>query len=805
MKKIFIYISLMLLQGIVLAQPMPNRDYINQSKYWFYRNRLINEFCKVGPNQGESIPFQSINYSDNNYNNPDANRLANTGDGGVQKLGHYIGVLASEIRLLKNSSQDASKTIAELFYALFAAQRLDQAAETVSFCYDVTHENTSVKYAYPQYDNTTCHNQNPSFNGFMLRDDRNPNSNSDIYKHFNNMTGITNITSGYGYNVSPYYPSTKQIAAATQPNAFASTLNDVSHDQLLNLFIGLRLTQVLLDGNETYTFQNTPYNLKQYAQNIATIVMGYMATGSDLNNQANCDYVLNAMGLTSKNSAWYFPWLQGMTGNLLCSGSSPFANPATGKYPWLFDNPNLKQPASIENSPGASFPFWISEGYAELGNKLTGQSYLTTALAKESWRQLGTTMGPLIYKQNDNWKILSLAAMTDAWNNVNIQCEIPIYYPCFGSKCLFGTNSHGRCKLNVKVPTVNICSINLPCVNKDAIIYDQCWRSRYEVLPLIYNVINNKTGFSSLLPGGATTSAYRDFFDSNIDNAPCRGPYFYSSTNKAGNNWNSWNMFITPDVGNTTIRQNGKFGDNGYPNADAGEYNGLDYMLMYNLYNIMNGKNNYYVNYDNNLSLTGPKLIGGPEYYNARSYKDLNGARVNGVVNATGVVVSNTGYLNIRAGSSINLKPPFLAQGKMDATIYQPTDNAAWEMTVCSDGTPVNNGTPNGHRTTNRRDNFTDDYTASANSTNQNNLGDSYPNPATNTTKISYTIGNEEAAELFITDATGSKVVSLVKKDLHSVGDFVVDYSTTELSAGIYYYTLKTSSYSKTKKLIIIK
>ena len=38
--------------------------YRNMEKYWWYRYRLVNDFMKIGPNCGESIPAVARTYPD---------------------------------------------------------------------------------------------------------------------------------------------------------------------------------------------------------------------------------------------------------------------------------------------------------------------------------------------------------------------------------------------------------------------------------------------------------------------------------------------------------------------------------------------------------------------------------------------------------------------------------------------------------------------------------------------------------------------------------------------------------------------
>lgn len=812
MKKLSIVIFLILLQYLAAAQTMPNRAYINQSKYWFYRNRLINEFCKVGPNQGESIPFQSINYKEDFAGTPNG-VYGQTGDGGVQKLGHYIAVLASEIKLLKMSNQNRDKTIEELFYALYAAKRLDETAETFNFCYDATNLNfhSDVLNDYNSY--TNCSGGSPNWNGFMLRDDKNPKAGSPILKHFNNMTGMTNLTCGFGLNIAPFAVET---LGPTTP--WASTFNDVSHDQLGNLLLGLRLVQALLDGTENYTFSGTTYNIKTFSTQIATKIMDYMGNGSALDYN-NCQYLKNFIGLNGSLNKWFSHILQPTGTALACTPGASFVTP-TGNIPWLFKNTVTNQAASIENPVGASFPYLMSPGYADLGKILTGKNYVATPIAITIWKQLATSPMIGIYQLNDNWKILSLIAMTKTWSNLPCGWQPQ---PCFLYPCLIPKPFSTKCWVQSKLPVPAICPAFVSCVNQQSILNDQAIKAHYEILPLVYNVINNTTGFNSNIPNTtASTAAYTNFFQTHIDNAPCRGPYCYNNDpskgaiDKAGNDWASWSLIFTAEKGNTH-RWDGEKDSNFY--KDMGEFNGLDYMLMYNLYNIYNNKTDYYVNYDNNLSLTN-RTITTPEYYNARGFKDYidiptghNGAYINGKMTVSNVTVNTGAYLDLRAGASITLSPPFTANGTMHASIYTPALNRDWEMTICSNGIIPNGTTPTGNRVTNGNgQNYfsMEEYTAAqAQETppviTTNILEDAYPNPATNTTSIPYTISNEESVDLFIVDASGNKISSLVKKDAHPVGDFTVDYNTSLLTPGVYYYTLKTPSYSKTKKLVIIK
>ena len=55
-KSIILFCTLLLFFIPVAAQTAYHNAYLNMEKYWWYRYRLVNDFMKIGPNCGESIP-----------------------------------------------------------------------------------------------------------------------------------------------------------------------------------------------------------------------------------------------------------------------------------------------------------------------------------------------------------------------------------------------------------------------------------------------------------------------------------------------------------------------------------------------------------------------------------------------------------------------------------------------------------------------------------------------------------------------------------------------------------------------------
>ncbi len=84
------------------------------------------------------------------------------------------------------------------------------------------------------------------------------------------------------------------------------------------------------------------------------------------------------------------------------------------------------------------------------------------------------------------------------------------------------------------------------------------------------------------------------------------------------------------------------------------------------------------------------------------------------------------------------------------------------------------------------------------------NLFSCMPNPAINSTQISYELKNSEKAEIIITDIMG-RTVQILAQGFQTKGNYTVDVDLSMLCSGTYFYTLKTPSAQATDKLIIVK
>ena len=83
-------------------------------------------------------------------------------------------------------------------------------------------------------------------------------------------------------------------------------------------------------------------------------------------------------------------------------------------------------------------------------------------------------------------------------------------------------------------------------------------------------------------------------------------------------------------------------------------------------------------------------------------------------------------------------------------------------------------------------------------------LYDNYPNPFNPSTILRYSIPEASFTTINIYDALGKEVSSLVN-ETKTAGTYEVEFNATDLSSGIYYYTLQAGSFNQTKKMILIK
>ncbi|NOR45098.1 MAG: T9SS type A sorting domain-containing protein [Candidatus Delongbacteria bacterium] len=86
----------------------------------------------------------------------------------------------------------------------------------------------------------------------------------------------------------------------------------------------------------------------------------------------------------------------------------------------------------------------------------------------------------------------------------------------------------------------------------------------------------------------------------------------------------------------------------------------------------------------------------------------------------------------------------------------------------------------------------------------QTNLEQNYPNPFNPTTTISFSIVEPGDVKLNIYNFSGQLVSSLVDREMVA-GHHTVSFDASNLSAGIYYYTLEADNMTMSNKMILAK
>jgi photosystem II stability/assembly factor-like uncharacterized protein len=84
-------------------------------------------------------------------------------------------------------------------------------------------------------------------------------------------------------------------------------------------------------------------------------------------------------------------------------------------------------------------------------------------------------------------------------------------------------------------------------------------------------------------------------------------------------------------------------------------------------------------------------------------------------------------------------------------------------------------------------------------------LFQNYPNPFNPNTKIKFSIPTKSKVKFQITDMLGNVIITLINNQEMNPGNYVYDFDGSDLASGIYFYSLKTSEFYQTKKMILLK
>ncbi len=613
--------------------------YQNHQKYWFLRSKLRNDLMKVGLNQGESIPFAQRGLDTKTNNQANASGVTSGGDL-ISELGIYIGVLATEYKLLKNNNQNTDSVKHELYCALNAVNRLDYTAE-------------------PMYGNYS-----PSTNGFLVRDDIPKDFIFKNYKHFNYYNTwdglLSSTTNNHLYNrpldlipipntsaTDRGFHSSIQRGQVLTNSVFYSNFqyhNDhpsdplstygnyaMSQDHIISLMYGLRLVSEYVDGGAMDNNQHFNYGDEAYysildeAGVISDRIVKYLKNNNWRIKKPNGYDVSDNDGGNVKAYAYALAQIAGKINlpgtsiNHWPSGSSlvPIIDPAyhnTHSKNWGFT-----EFETAAKSLGTSFDITTQLGELTaacqcLFSKLGGNIVTTiTFILQKLWKWLGAFLGWILHF------ILNIlnTLIPISWNNTTFVQSLP-----------------NAIQL---APNANQLRFRLK--------YQQDY-------VLLTNML-----LRGALAAGVPTQVI-NFYNSALtrtsnilNSAPCEGPMNFSSATLSSSsyavtsNYNvrEWSGYSLIEHTNILGSDNVDYAGSGTPTwgLQSGEFNGLDYMLYHNLYylyetskNGTSGINsidlsNRFVNYtlptsDGTGSQTNPTTIGAFEHIIADGHVNSN-------------------------------------------------------------------------------------------------------------------------------------------------------------------------------------
>ena len=86
----------------------------------------------------------------------------------------------------------------------------------------------------------------------------------------------------------------------------------------------------------------------------------------------------------------------------------------------------------------------------------------------------------------------------------------------------------------------------------------------------------------------------------------------------------------------------------------------------------------------------------------------------------------------------------------------------------------------------------------------EDKLVQNYPNPFNPSTEIKYDIKKESFVTIRVYDVLGRVVATLVNEN-KPAGFYTINFDASNLSSGIYFYTIKANDFFDRKKMIVMK
>lgn len=571
MKKICLFLFIMLVSLPICIAQNSNTNQERLKKYWYLRWRLKNYFMVVGDCYGCSLPASiRNNWAEPQFINNEQYWSSGMKFGDAPNyLSSYIGILATEYKLLSDNNQYNSETLRELYYAIKAINRLDEC-----------------EAQYPWNKNTN------NLDGLCSRGDVDTGFVRSHYNELNQNLGNFNplsqgdplevkIGSNYDYN--------KDISNNDDQEA-----GIMSQDHISSMLVGLALVKKFIPSGTTYNGMDIHDEAKQITKRII-------------------DYM--------QRCNWH---LENPEGAKILEG--------WGSKAWPYSYGFAKAATFIWPQHAADFA-----GVIPLSNKVTWDAIATAYLDLTDFCTIlgnnGVDVGECENSRNA-WIILNLAAVGNSWETVPVEVSlitIPALAPLAAACLLPGLD----------------CSQGL--IWQHAKVYG--WEAYY---PLLHATLHNS---------GCLTS--RSQIEADLNSMPCTG--HWGDMGPAG--WSAPNKYHQ-------IPAENNIGDPGF----AGQYSGLEFMLLHNLYylhgNNKDSEGNTLPQYQNLMDITldndFPYVFIIPPATPVMLGSHVTPFTVNSFSTITyDKIVNPTGEVTFRAGKSIEFPVGFEVKlgGKFEATI----------------------------------------------------------------------------------------------------------------------------------------
>lgn len=494
---------------MTVVSVMAQDDYLNNTKYWNLRKRLVTDFVKPGLGPGESVPANkySLSIAWSSYPHSLVKKLE-WGDATAQ-LGWYLAVMATELKLLQQSGDTSSeyyfRLIEEIYFGLEAINRLDDVAEVI-WSYAPDDCNTRLDRVEPVlWDSVNGKwlpkpgsNVKPERNGFFIRMD----GTEQLLKYFTKASSINTSI------VRPWIDDDTLQLKRNSTNAGS-----------FGFFVG--------DPNaKGFSYKSVgyyPYSESSQDQ-VFHLLMGLMLVHDLVGEEIE------------------------FSGNSLKSMSREIALRILDHYDGMVIHNPLKPKRALCNAGGNSFAFWMSvkkiKRYFEKGkkNKVKDQIYLWGKINCETSYQVNRSLFAIVSALANSTPQQDLCRYTTrdgfSWGFYTLLRSVLYNIPVRAKGCFYGIEQ-------IKYE-LGLCPFRGPHLDAFAYGDTEDYRVRTE---------NEHRSFKEYTK--------QEVIDNKV-------PY-----------WHYTNRFYQTCSPNTV--------DQKYFVVNQGEFNGLDYLLLYNLANLYFG------------------------------------------------------------------------------------------------------------------------------------------------------------------------------------------------------------------------